>query len=167
MEGDGRDGLANGPRQLTGATEESPPRTSIQSFSKISTDKSFDSLASRTCSFPSTPSTAHTCGYDVDLEAMKPARLEPSRRTSTGGKRFEQDSSVWPGQAHWRNKAVEAKQKNRSCQCLARFMSRFSKRTRIIIQIVLALFILGAAIGVGFGISKPLGANIWQPKHRR
>ncbi|KAI0398291.1 hypothetical protein F5Y17DRAFT_149102 [Xylariaceae sp. FL0594] len=167
MEGDGNGALANRPSQLTLVTGGSLLRTGTQSSSQTLTD----SLASNTGTSPSTPTTpatAHTCGHDVDLEAFKTAGfLEAAKRASMGEKRSDQDSRVWPDQAHWKKKALEAKRKNRSCQCLARYTSRLSKRTRIALQIALALFILGAAVGVGFGISKPLGASIWHPDGKR
>ena len=66
------------------------------------------------------------------------------------------DSQVWPDQSHWKQKAKEQKMK-RSSSCL----SRLSKRNRLIIKVLVVLFIVGAAVGIGLGISKPLGAAIW------
>ncbi len=66
------------------------------------------------------------------------------------------DSQVWPGQGHWKRKAKEQKMK-RSRTCL----SRLSKRNRLIAKILIGLLIIGIAVGVGLGISKPLGAAIW------
>ncbi|KAI1810942.1 hypothetical protein GGS20DRAFT_589046 [Poronia punctata] len=130
--------------------------TSIHSSHRRSSDGGFDS---RRGSLPTTPTTAHTfSASDIDLEAMKPARCSDHwHRASCGN---ELDTSIWPRQAHWKEKAKAAKRQNRNCQCMA----GLSKRTQIMIKIAIILFIIGVAIGVGFGISKPLGATIWHPK---
>ncbi|KAI0424093.1 hypothetical protein F5Y09DRAFT_154345 [Xylaria sp. FL1042] len=125
-------------------------------------DRNLDGrLESHENSAPSTPTSAHTINaFDVDIEAMKPAQSQENlRKGSTNGNRFRSDSSVWPGQAHWREKTLAAKRKNRSCQCL----TRLNKRAQIAIKIAIVLLVVGVAVGVGFGISKSLGARIWQP----
>ncbi|KAI1192054.1 hypothetical protein F5B17DRAFT_128242 [Nemania serpens] len=116
-------------------------------------------------STPSTPTSATTCrGFDTDMEGMKQAEsTEQLREAYASGNRLNSDSSVWPGQAHWREKALAAERKNRSCRCMA----RLSKRTRIVVKLAIAFFIVGVAVGVGFGISKSLGARIWQPQDDR
>ncbi|KAI8952709.1 hypothetical protein F4801DRAFT_202413 [Xylaria longipes] len=113
----------------------------------------------------STPTSAYSSnGFDADLEGMKPAQSsENLRGPSISGNRTSPDSSVWPGQAHWKQKAIAAERKNRSCQCLA----RLSKRNRIILQVAVVLLVVGVAVGVGFGVSKSLGARTWQPKDGR
>ncbi|GAW12754.1 hypothetical protein ANO14919_021250 [Xylariales sp. No.14919] len=108
---------------------------------------------------PSTPASAHTVNsFDVDLEAMKPAQSQENLRgASMSGNRLNEDTStsVWPGKAHWREKALAAKRKNRSCKLLA----RFSKPTQIAIQVATVLLVVGVAVGVGVGLSKSLGAH--------
>ncbi|KAI0852165.1 hypothetical protein F5Y00DRAFT_189766 [Daldinia vernicosa] len=109
----------------------------------------------------STPISATASnGFDTDIEAMVPVKSsEHLNKTSTIGTRRKSDCPVWPGQEHWQQKAKAAKINNRSCQCMA----RLSKRNRIIAKILIGLLIVGIAVGIGFGISKPLGAGIWQP----
>ncbi|KAK5627222.1 hypothetical protein RRF57_002937 [Xylaria bambusicola] len=108
-----------------------------------------------------TPISAHTVrSFDVDIEAMKSAQCQDSLRVSMSANRLHSDSRVWPGQAYWREKTRAAKRKNRSCQYLA----RLDKRIQIAVKITIVLAILGIAVAVGFGISKSLGARIWQPK---
>ncbi|KAI8622984.1 hypothetical protein F5Y19DRAFT_29090 [Xylariaceae sp. FL1651] len=121
------------------------------------------SFENRRSSALSTPTSARTLNdFDTDIEAMMPTQSsEHLNQKTTCSNRYNSDSNVWPGQAHWKEKARAADRKNRSCQCMA----RLSKRTRIIVKIAIALFIVGVAVGVGFGISKPLGATIWQPKN--
>jgi hypothetical protein len=153
------DDKATKPYQLTVLTKEVDLKSSNLSAHDGNLAGSFDSHRGTA---PSTPTSALTCnGFDTDIEAMKPVQSSDHlTKTSTCGTRFNSDSSVWPGQAHWREKALAAERKNRSCQC----MTRLSKRTRIAVKIAIALFVVGVAVGVGFGISKPLGATIWQPK---
>ncbi|KAI0525709.1 hypothetical protein F5B22DRAFT_356926 [Xylaria bambusicola] len=112
-------------------------------------------------SIPLTPTSAHTVSsFDVDIEAMKSAQCQDNPRASMCANRLHSDSRVWPGQAYWREKTRAAKRKNRSCQCLA----RLDKRIQIAVKITIVLVILGIAVAVGFGISKSLGARVWQPK---
>ncbi|KAI8956683.1 hypothetical protein F5Y11DRAFT_141868 [Daldinia sp. FL1419] len=105
-------------------------------------------------------SAAASNGFDTDIEAMMPVKSsEHLNKTSTIGTRRKSECPVWPGQEHWQQKAKAARLNNRSCQCIA----RLSKRNRIIAKILIGLLIVGIAVGIGFGISKPLGAGIWQP----
>lgn len=148
------------PFQMAVLTREIVPTPSHLSVQETNQNGGF---TSHPASIPSTPTSAHTYnGFDTDIEAIKHVpSSDHLNKTSTCGTRFNSDSSVWPGQAHWREKARAAKRKNRSCQCMA----RLSKRTQIVVKIAIALFVIGVAVGVGFGISKPLGASIWQPKN--
>ncbi|KAI1451992.1 hypothetical protein F4805DRAFT_58059 [Annulohypoxylon moriforme] len=121
------------------------------------------SLDIRRNSNVSTPcSTSAPNGFDTDIEAMMPIKSSDHlNKTASGNPRPKSDCPVWPGQDHWRQKARAAKINNRSCQCMA----RLSQRNRIIVKVLIAFLIIGVAVGVGFGISKPLGAGIWQPKN--
>ncbi|KAI1124502.1 hypothetical protein F5Y10DRAFT_28503 [Nemania abortiva] len=145
--------------QLTVSTKELNSKSSGSSTDERHLDGDFEGYGHLT---PITPTSANTeTGFDTDTEGMKHTESsEHLREASMNSNRLHSDSSVWPGQAHWREKALAAERKNRSCQCLA----RLSKRTRIVVKIALLLFIVGVAVGVGFGISKSLGARIWQPK---
>ncbi|CAK7234735.1 hypothetical protein SCUCBS95973_009035 [Sporothrix curviconia] len=111
----------------------------------------------------STPMSAHQNPFDTDVEAMITQTTtggtskynSPNGRRSMGCRGLG-DSQVWPGQSHWKKKAKEQKIK-RSFSCL----SHLSKRNRLIVKVLIVLFIVGAAVGIGLGISKPLGAAIW------
>ena len=101
---------------------------------------------------PTTPSTPHSDAdpFDTDLEAM----VVP---TDSQNRVVRDDKGVWPGKDHWKRKAKEAKRGRRTCGCLA----SLSRRTRIAVKIAIGLLIVGIAVAVGFGVSKPLGAPIW------
>jgi len=105
----------------------------------------------------STPASTHANPFDTDIEAII-TTTEPCVRKSTDRARGGTDCQVWPGQDHWRKKAKAAKMKRHNCNCLA----HLSKRNRIIVKILIGLLIVGIAVGVGFGVSKPLGAGIWR-----
>lgn len=93
--------------------------------------------------------------FDTDIEAMGHTRsTETCMLKNTTTKKS--DCQVWPGKDHWKKQAKLAKRK-RGCTCLA----RLSPRNRIIAKVLIALLIIGIAVGVGFGISKPLHAHIW------
>lgn len=111
-------------------------------------------------------STASTPGsrgdadpFDTDIEAMLPGGAPDNcPRKSLGCQRPDAECQVWPGQEHWKRKAKAAKVNRSRCGCMA----RMSKRNRIIIQVLIGLLIIGIAVGVGLGVSKPLGAGIWK-----
>ncbi|KOS17058.1 hypothetical protein ESCO_005857 [Escovopsis weberi] len=107
-----------------------------------------------------TTPTNERCGnpFDVDIEARASnSSVEKPCRKSLA---IEQtDCQVWPGKDHWKKQAKQAKM-NRSCSCLA----RLSRRNRIICKVGLILLVVGVAVAVGFGVSKPLGAPIWGGK---
>ena len=105
----------------------------------------------------STPSTVHHGDpFDTDVEAIVSSG-EQSNRKSTSGIRGGPDCEVWPGKDHWRQKAKAAKRERRACNCLA----HLSRRNRIIVKVLIGVLIIGIAVAVGFGVSKPLGAGIW------
>ncbi|KAK4193039.1 hypothetical protein QBC35DRAFT_162879 [Podospora australis] len=116
-----------------------------------------DTTLSRTSDI-STPATAHKLNpFDTDIEAMithENSHVKKSAECTRGGS----DCQVWPGQDHWKRKAKAAKKNRRACNCLA----GLSKRNRIIAKILIILLIVGIAVAVGFGVSKPLGAGIWR-----
>ncbi|XDG01863.1 hypothetical protein ABKA04_001478 [Annulohypoxylon sp. FPYF3050] len=139
--------------QLTVSTQLLPP---IQR----SPDGSLDIRRNSNVSTPCSASAPN--GFDTDIEAMMPVKSSDHlNKTASSNPKPKSDCPVWPGQDHWRQKARAAKINNRSCQCMA----RLSQRNRIIAKVLIAFLIVGVAVGVGFGISKPLGAGIWQPKN--
>ncbi|KAI1432654.1 hypothetical protein GGR50DRAFT_581023 [Xylaria sp. CBS 124048] len=144
------DNPAHAPLQLTVSTKEAGPTSAEPRSNETALDERVENGGNLS---PSTLAASHTAnGFDVDIEGLRPVRLSEQTRKSSasGGDLFTSDSSIWPGQAHWREKALAAERKNRSCQCLA----RLDKRTNIAVKITIALLVIGVAIGVGFGISK-------------
>ncbi|EPE05390.1 hypothetical protein F503_02129 [Ophiostoma piceae UAMH 11346] len=126
----------------------------------------------------SCPPSAHNSNnlnpFETDIEAMithtdsangniiNTSTTKTSKNTAGNRKSIGNacsDAQVWPGQSHWKKKAKEQKiQRSRTC------LSRLNKRNRMIVKILLVLFVLSIAVGVGLGISKPLGASIWGQK---
>jgi hypothetical protein len=105
----------------------------------------------------SAPSTVHLANpFDTDVEAIITPNSERCGRKSGAYK--GNDCQMWPTNDHWRQKAKAAKVK-RSCTCLA----HLSKRNRLLVKILIGILIVGIAVAIGVGISKPLGAGIWQP----
>ncbi len=92
--------------------------------------------------------------FETDIEAMGIIDSKVSAATRTATRRT--DAQVWPCQDHWKQKAKLAK-KARSCTPLA----NMSPRSRIITKVIIGILIIGIAVAVGFGVSKPLGAPIW------
>ncbi|KAJ4398730.1 hypothetical protein N0V85_006207 [Neurospora sp. IMI 360204] len=104
----------------------------------------------------STPNSARANPFEPDIEAMVTNEFCITKTTTTKG--GTTDCQVWPGQDHWKQKAKDAKMNRHTCNCLA----QMSKRNRIIVKVMIGLLVIGAAVGVGFGVSKPLGAGIWK-----
>ncbi len=94
--------------------------------------------------------------FDTDVEAGMISQQTTRKSCQLNRK---SDCQVWPSRDHWKEKAKAAKKK-RSWTCMA----RLSRRDRLIAKILLGLLLVGIAVGVGFGVSKPLGAPIWGKK---
>lgn len=106
---------------------------------------------------PSTPHSDHSSNpFDTDIEAALISQTT-TRKSCTITRKGE--CQVWPSKDHWKEQAKDAKIK-RSCT----YMSRLSKRQRIVAKILVVFLVVGIAVGVGFGVSKPLGAPIWGKK---
>ncbi|EEA21820.1 conserved hypothetical protein [Talaromyces marneffei ATCC 18224] len=54
-------------------------------------------------------------------------------------------------------------QKKRKCDC----MSSLTKRQRLYVKLVLALFIVGAMIGIAMGITVAVGGGVWKSANVR
>ena len=71
----------------------------------------------------------------------------------------EKGDAVWPRPCH------VAQRRGRPCGKRARVcrpLERLSPRMRFTIKVLLALFIVGAATGLGIGISKAAGVGVWK-----
>ncbi|KAJ6783866.1 hypothetical protein PWT90_09152 [Aphanocladium album] len=123
-------------------------------------EKATMSTATTVCVLPVEPSTPHSerssNPFDTDMEAGLISQTTTRKSCNITRKG---ECQVWPGKQHWKDKAKDAKMK-RSCT----YMSRLNHRQRIAAKIILICLIIGIAVGVGFGVSKPLGAPIWGKK---
>lgn len=143
------------------STEAFPALTPSSTMTAESNEKngalSFEMRRDSSLSVPPECHHGHANAYDTDVEAMVTPQRSCDRlnRKSCG----KNDNSVWPTADYWKQKTRAAKQKNRSCQLL----NQYTKRTRLMIRLGILFFIVALAVGVGFGISKPLGAGIWKP----
>jgi hypothetical protein len=77
--------------------------------------------------------------------------LEAARRKSTNNN----DCKVWPGRP---KKQKRHHHNSRCCHPLR----RFSKKTRLWIKILIALFVVALAVGLGVGISRAVGGGVWK-----
>jgi len=55
--------------------------------------------------------------------------------------------------------------KERGRQALCGWMAGMPKKTQIWIKIGIALLVIGAAIGIGVGVSRAVGGGIWKNKN--
>jgi hypothetical protein len=92
-------------------------------------------------------------GNVVDLEAQRDlslVRTESSRPTCSN-----KEDSMWPSLKAQKAKAKQEK-RAKSCNPLA----RMGKKQKLIATLVIAFFIIGAAVGIGVGISKAVGGGV-------
>ena len=54
--------------------------------------------------------------------------------------------------------------KERGKQALCGWMAGMPKKTQMWIKISIALLVIGAAIGIGIGVSKAVGGGVWRDK---
>ncbi|KAM0264261.1 hypothetical protein ACHAQJ_000750 [Trichoderma viride] len=95
--------------------------------------------------------------FETDIEALNSHSSldKPSRKSMTLDAKT--NCTVWPGKDHWEKQAKQAKMKRTRCTCMA----QLSPRNKIIAKILIIVLVIGVAVSIGFGISKPLGAPIW------
>lgn len=101
--------------------------------------------------------------YDTDIEALTPAQT-----TSHAGifksKSGNPECTVWPGQQamKMKKKAMRReKSKHMVCGCMA----GLDKRTKTWIKVLIALIVVGTAVGVGVGVSKAVGGGVWKSQN--
>jgi hypothetical protein len=97
--------------------------------------------------------------FETDIEALNSHSSldKPCRKSMTLDAK---NCTVWPGKDHWEKQAKQAKMKRTRCTCMA----QLSPRNKIIAKILIIVLVVGVAVSVGFGISKPLGAPLWGKK---
>jgi len=99
--------------------------------------------------------------YETDVEAC----LSPQKTKNTlGDIRSNNDNAVWPGQQAMKRKK-KMMRKERGRQALCGWMAGMPKKTQIWIKIGIALLVIGAAIGIGVGVSRAVGGGIWKNKN--
>lgn len=103
-------------------------------------------------------SKIHLAVYQHDLESG-------SRITQTEilpespAHHHKEDDKVWPCAEQLRKKQEEARlRKSRGCSPFR----RLSKRQKIVVHIIIALFLIGAITGLGVGISKAVGGGVFR-----
>ena len=89
--------------------------------------------------------------YEQDLEAG--SRIIPSSDVP----RIKKECAVWPGKHQLIEKRMKM-EKHRGCNP----MRNLSKRQKLWIKILIAMVIVGAAIGLGIGISKATGSGVFK-----
>jgi hypothetical protein len=100
------------------------------------------------------PSTAHSTlappVYYHDVESLGHLSTTKSTVSRT------QECSMWPSRDALKAKALEEKKK-KSWNPLC----RLNKRQKLAAQILIALVIIGAAVGIGVGVSRAVGGGVW------
>ena len=71
--------------------------------------------------------------------------------------RTKKDCTVWPGRHQLLEKRMKM-EKNRECNP----MRNLSKKQKLWIKILIAMVIVGAAVGLGIGISKATGSGVFK-----
>jgi hypothetical protein len=88
--------------------------------------------------------------YQHDVESQTQLASTKSNVEQT------KDCTMWPSRAALKAKAKEEK-KAKSWNPL----SRLGKKQKLAAHIVIALVIIGAAVGIGVGVSRAVGGGVW------
>lgn len=96
-------------------------------------------------------SKVHIKVIEQDLEAASPhfSSLETSRN--------HKECAVWPCTKQMKKKSLMV-QRNKGCSPLR----GLPKTQRLWVKILIALVVIGAAVGIGIGISKAVGGGVWK-----
>jgi hypothetical protein len=94
-----------------------------------------------------TRSGSHVRVYEEDLEA--------GRRSGSGPCKVE--SRVWGRQVC----------REKKCQRKWNLWSKFSKKQKLLVKVILAMVVLGAMVGLGVGIAKAVGGGVWQSQNNQ
>lgn len=110
-------------------------------YSHPTTRTSFDQRASE--------SKVNIAVYQHDVESG--SRIAQS----TDMPRSRKDCTVWPG---------STQKKSLCCQQGRRWnlLKNLSRRDKLLVKTVIALLVVGAAVGLGIGIAKATGTGIWR-----
>lgn len=72
---------------------------------------------------------------------------------------------MWPHPATVKKQHKQQKTLKRSkWNCWGRTTHKMSKKQKILLQVLIALFVIGAAVGIGVGVSKAVGGGVWAGK---
>lgn len=106
--------------------------------------------------------SASTTVYNSDLEAGL-TESKSNFLDTTATKTKTKDCTVWPGQKTLKEaKRAEKLKKRGACP---NPMRGLEARTKFWLKVLIAAIIIGAAVGLGLGISKAVGGGIWKPQH--
>lgn len=90
---------------------------------------------------------------DVEGQPMSACTTQTHKQFPNGGKQC----TMWPSRQTLIDEAKARKHARGGCHPLR----GLTKRQRLWVKIVIALFIVAAAVGVGVGVSKAVGAGVW------
>jgi hypothetical protein len=91
-----------------------------------------------------------------DLEAQRDLGLVQTESSRFGCKK--RDESMWPSLSSQKAKKKQAKREKRAKSWNP--MAGMGKRQKLIVTLIIALFIIGAAVGIGVGVSKAVGGGV-------
>lgn len=93
-------------------------------------------------------SKIHIRAHEHDLEAA--SSTFPSSEVA-------RDGEVWPCKQQLKKRALNMK-RSRGCSP----MSGLTQTQKLWVKLLVALVVIGAAVGIGIGISKAVGAGVWK-----
>lgn len=93
-------------------------------------------------------SKVHIRTQEQDLEAA--SSTFPSSEAT-------RDSEVWPGKQQLKKRALTMKN-SKGCSP----MSGLTQTQKLWVKLLIALVVIGSAVGIGIGISKAVGAGVWK-----
>jgi hypothetical protein len=103
--------------------------------------------------------------YETDVEAcltpQQTTHLSKNRTGMSSTNTLAKECTVWPGQKQMKQKK-KAMKFERGRQGVCGCMAGLNRKTKIWVKLLMALVVIGLAVGVGVGISKAVGGGIWK-----
>ncbi|MCJ1400596.1 hypothetical protein MMC11_003802 [Xylographa trunciseda] len=96
--------------------------------------------------------------YETDLESGSRIRYSSEPPVSVRNK----ECNMWPGHRQHMQKCNALKQ-SRSCSP----MRKLSKKQKLLVKILIALFVVGAVTAIGVGVSKAVNAGVYKNSNQQ
>lgn len=145
---------------LTPTTSRGPPREKDSSYSRDASPSSAFYLHPTTrysLEASRTESKNNLAIYETDLEAGNTLSATNTNNNALIQSKTNKDCTIWPGQ-----KTLKANHKIHRRKGAINPFRNLNKKNKIIAKTIVALVLVGLAVGIGVGVSKAVGGGVWK-----